>query len=41
MDNRNIQEEIKSLLKEYEVVECTNLEATFKSMLYQKTIEQD
>lgn len=24
MDNRNIQEEIKSLLKEYEVVECTN-----------------
>lgn len=24
MDNRNIQEEIKSLLKEYEVVECAN-----------------
>lgn len=24
MDNRNIQEKIKSLLKEYKVVECTN-----------------
>lgn len=24
MNNRNIQEEIKSLLKEYEVVECIN-----------------
>lgn len=24
MSNRNIQEEIKGLLKEYEVVECTN-----------------
>ena len=24
MDNRSIQEEIKSLLKEYEIVECTN-----------------
>lgn len=24
MDNRNIQEEIKSLLKEYKATECTN-----------------
>lgn len=32
MDNRNIQEEIKSLLKEYEVVECTNrLDDTIKA----------
>lgn len=32
MDNRNIQEGIKSLLKEYEIIECSdNLSETIKA----------